>query len=217
MTAPGTSLFVVGANGRTGRLVVAQALAAGHRVTAFVRRTAGLPDHPGLRVVLGDVVRDPLADHLTGHDAVVSALGNGLAPRDGRRPKIVGPALAGVVRAMADAGVARIVGLLSYGAGATRAAAPLGVRALGATVLRRDFADLDAADAAVTGSDRRWTLAHVGALVEGPVTGAATASTGLGRPARYRIRRADVADALLRIAVDDLHPHRRVVLSGAPA
>ena len=49
------NLVVLGATGRTGRLVVEQALAAGHTVTALVRSpeklTAG---HSNLRVVRGE-------------------------------------------------------------------------------------------------------------------------------------------------------------------
>ncbi len=88
-------LLVLGANGRTGRAAVAQARRDGHRVTALVRRTDGLPaGAPALTAVLGDVVedRDAVAVALGGVDAVLPALGNGLRVRDGRRPKIVGRA-----------------------------------------------------------------------------------------------------------------------------
>jgi uncharacterized protein YbjT (DUF2867 family) len=70
-------VVVFGASGRTGRLLVEQALAAGHAVTAFVRDPARLPvTHARLRVVRGDV-RDPqrVAEAVAGQDAVLSALG----------------------------------------------------------------------------------------------------------------------------------------------
>jgi hypothetical protein len=54
-----SNLVVLGASGRTGRLVVEQALAAGHFVTALVRSPEKLTlRHPKLRVVVGDAT-DP--------------------------------------------------------------------------------------------------------------------------------------------------------------
>ena len=48
------NLFVLGATGGTGRLVVDQAIAAGHTVTALVRSPEKLAtSHPNLRVVTG--------------------------------------------------------------------------------------------------------------------------------------------------------------------
>ncbi|MFF7748703.1 NAD(P)H-binding protein [Streptomyces sp. NPDC007971] len=44
-------LFVVGAKGGIGRQVVYRALLNGHRVTAFMRRSEGLPPDPRLTVV----------------------------------------------------------------------------------------------------------------------------------------------------------------------
>jgi uncharacterized protein len=70
-------IAIFGANGRIGRVIVAEALRRGHSVTAAVRS----PDkvrakHPALKVVRGiiDVARSvELA--VQGHDAVVNAVG----------------------------------------------------------------------------------------------------------------------------------------------
>lgn len=71
-------LVVLGANGRTGRLVVQEALAAGDTITAVVRsddKRLGIR-HSNLRVAVGDPC-DPtfLVTIFEGQDAVVSALG----------------------------------------------------------------------------------------------------------------------------------------------
>src|SRR5918998_1077478 len=179
-------IFVVGANGRTGREIVAAALADHHQVTAFVRQTRGLPQTsiPGLRVVTGSVLteQDRLSTALVGHDIVISALGNGLSLRDGRA--------------------------------ASRRHAPWYVRTLATTVLRTDFADLAVADAALRRSDLDWTVAYFGALTDQRSTGAAIAAS-LTRPRHYRIPRIDVASALLRLATDEARIRTRVVLDGA--
>lgn len=71
-------LVVLGANGRTGRLVVQAALEKGMDVTAVVRSTGKKPSiqHDRLKVAVGDPCdRDFLKQVLLGQDAVISALG----------------------------------------------------------------------------------------------------------------------------------------------
>ena len=71
-------LVVLGANGRTGKLVVQEALEMGETVTAVVRSEAKKLDieHNRLQTIVGDPC-DPtfLAKVFTGQDAVVSTLG----------------------------------------------------------------------------------------------------------------------------------------------
>jgi len=69
-------LFIVGATGRTGQLVIEQVIARAHVVTAIVRKPGALPAHDNLRIVTGDPLRiDDLTPHLADHDAVISCLG----------------------------------------------------------------------------------------------------------------------------------------------
>src|SRR5260370_38195694 len=70
------NLVVLGATGRTGRLVVEQALAAVHTVTALVRSPQKLTAaNPNLRVVRGEATdQSALARALHGADAVISTL-----------------------------------------------------------------------------------------------------------------------------------------------
>ena len=74
------NVTVFGATGQIGHLVVADLLAGGHRVTAYVRNPAKLQDaSPGLAIVTGelsDAKRIRGAVH--GADAVISALGPSL-------------------------------------------------------------------------------------------------------------------------------------------
>lgn len=74
-------LVVLGANGRTGKLVLQAALAKDMDVTAVVRSADRAPDlqNARLQVVVGDPC-DPvfIASVFRGHDAVISALGGRL-------------------------------------------------------------------------------------------------------------------------------------------
>ena len=70
-------LLVLGATGATGQLVVSQALAAGHSVTALVRSPEKITTtHPNLTVVKGQPT-DPqdVRRAIAGTDAVISTLG----------------------------------------------------------------------------------------------------------------------------------------------
>jgi len=73
------NIVVLGATGRTGRLVVEQAIAAGHTVTALVRSPEKLAvRNPNLHVVAGQAT-DPsaVARALDRADALISTLGGG--------------------------------------------------------------------------------------------------------------------------------------------
>ncbi|HVQ44406.1 MAG TPA: NAD(P)H-binding protein [Candidatus Saccharimonadia bacterium] len=72
------NLLILGATGKVGRLVVAEALARGHDVTALVRNPAKVAQtHPHLTVITGNL-KDPdvMRQALAGQDAVISALGH---------------------------------------------------------------------------------------------------------------------------------------------
>ena len=101
-------LFVIGATGRTGREIVEQALARGHRVTAFVRspESINLQDER-LTVIEGSALEeDQLANTMQNHDAVISTLG----PRKVFKPgSLLHDSALATTRAMQRAGIKRLV------------------------------------------------------------------------------------------------------------
>lgn len=103
-------IVLLGANGRTGRLVVRQALASGHTVTGLVRSADSLKSfqHERLTVENGDV-SDPafLRRVFRGHDAVVSTVG----PRATSKAacSIYPDSAAAIVEAMLTSGLKRVL------------------------------------------------------------------------------------------------------------
>lgn len=89
-------------------MVVDQLLGSGHSVTAFAHRDGGLPLHPKLTVVVGDVHNTAdVAEALVGSDAVISALGSwGTKTKD-----ILTAGMTNIIPAMQSAGIKRIVSL----------------------------------------------------------------------------------------------------------
>ena len=107
-------VLVVGATGRTGRLLVRGALERGHEVTALVRAPEKLGDLAGgVRVFVGDVLDGGLvSDAADGQDAVLVALGVAMKKGD---PAVNALGTLNVIRSMQRYGVRRLVVLSAGG------------------------------------------------------------------------------------------------------
>ena len=132
------NITVFGATGSIGRLVVEQALAAGHDVTAVTRDAARLTlRHDRLSVVEADPT-DPAAcvPAVKDADAVVVALGAG------RHGGVREAGTRAVVEAMQEAGVRRLVCQSTLGVGSSRGHLTLWWRyVMFGALLRPAFAD----------------------------------------------------------------------------
>src|SRR5712692_10834663 len=102
------NLAVLGATGRTGRLVVEQALAAGHTVTALVRSPEKLTTgNANLRVVTVQATdTSAVSRALEGADAVISTLGG--------KGSVIADSTPAIVEAARQMGVSRVVVLSSF-------------------------------------------------------------------------------------------------------
>ena len=162
-------LFVLGATGRTGSALVAQGLGRGHTVTAFGRSAFDADTSGALQAVIGNPMRaGDLAAALSGHDAVLSALGTrGL----GSTSVLVDSARA-IIEAMRRTRVRRLVVLSSSLVdGRSGWVANLA----GRTLLRHTAEDQRAMETLITGSELDWTLLRPARLVNGALTGDYTA------------------------------------------
>jgi len=151
--------LILGATGKTGTHLLDLALQNSHSVTAFVRSPPKLPqDRTNLTVIQGSPADVPaLAQAMTGHDAVFSAL----APRIGESFKSLSKRVwtmagyaANIVQAMKEAGVRR---LLAFSSGGLFPGQSLFVRMLSFPV-RHHMADLKAMEQAYQASGLEWTL-----------------------------------------------------------
>ncbi|WP_062013468.1 NAD(P)-dependent oxidoreductase [Aureimonas sp. AU4] len=190
-------LLVLGATGGTGRRIVAQALARGHEVAALVRspeKGAGLA---GARIVVGDA-RDEaaLARALEGQDAVISALGTPASPF--REVRFLSEATRVLVKAMATAGVPRLVAITGIGAGDSRGhGGPLFDRVIFPLLLRHVYADKNRQEAIVRASGLDWVLVRPTILNNKPAQGAVRALDDLSGFHGGSISRDDVARFVL--------------------
>ena len=198
-------LAVFGASGRTGRLVVEQALALGHDVTAIVRdpRKLGLR-HPGLRVRTADVT-DPaeLVRLLGGQDAAISTLG----ANNNKTAGIASAAVRAILTALPTTSCDRFVAVSAVPVEPAGRCERLLVRAavtpLLRTVLREVYADLALMEQQLRRSNGvRWTVVRPPRLLNRPFTGSYRRRVGGNVPRGTGISRADLACALLAVLTD---------------
>jgi putative NADH-flavin reductase len=199
-------LFVLGATGGNGTAIIEQALAHGHRVTAFVRSPEKITRTDERLTVVGGDVRDAraLAAAMRGHDAVVTTLG----PRSKRDATLLGEAGRATVTAMKEAGVRRIVAV---------SAALLYPDANFIYVLFRRFftaviRDCAELERAVEAGDLDFTIVRPPRLMNGK-GGREVRVAESGPPSGMMIDRADLASFLLDVVEHDRYPRRVVGVS----
>src|SRR6266849_6666385 len=204
------NLVVLGATGGTGRLVVEQALAAGHTVTALVRSPEKLTlSNPNFRVIAGQAT-DPsvLSRAFDGADAVISALGgNG---------SVISESTRAIVEAAPKAGVRRIVVLSSFLVERDRFD-PV-TRLLTGLAMGSMIKDKSAGEKALRESDLDWTIVYASGLTDGPPSGSVVVLTeGRKWSLSHRIARADVAAWLVQAATSPQTNRRSVSITGGQA
>jgi putative NADH-flavin reductase len=204
-------LLVIGATGRTGRLIVSKALGHGHEVTAFVHRTTPQLTHERLSVVDGDV-RDQVAVSaaVKGHSAVafaISATSGGAG--------VYEEGIANVIYAMAENHAQRLAAVSAAGVfdrGNPRLS--LAFRAHIATTLRKTYDDLEAMERRIMASDLDWTIVRPVGLSDAPATGHYRFSfDGSPLPHSKRISRGDVAALVVKSLETDTYWRRAVVIA----
>ncbi|GGQ05564.1 NAD(P)-dependent oxidoreductase [Streptosporangium pseudovulgare] len=200
-------LVIFGANGPTGRLAVAQALAEGHTVTAVTRRPEVFPlSDPALDVVKADALDPGAVDQaVAGHDAVISTLG---VPYGSEAPTTFSESAKHIVAAMTAHDIRRLVCVTSTGVPMKPPPGETLVyrKVILPTLLRMGrplYEDAARMEEIVAGSDLDWTVLRPSGLFDGT----AVTDYTVGPPqmvGRFTSRR-DLADALVREAVDGRH------------
>ena len=197
-------IVVFGATGGTGQEAVAQALAAGHQVTAVARRSGALHQRPDLQIVVVPDLNSPdLVDRaVSEHDVVISALGtNAKGP-----VSVCTDGIRSIVGAMSRSGVRRLIAVSAYGAADTHDGSlySLVVWATLADKMR----DKEAMERLIQASAVDWTIVRPPALRDRPHTGRYRTGTDLKIRLTSAIPRADLADFLLREATTPSYVHR---------
>lgn len=206
-------IVVFGANGPTGRLLTARAVAAGHEVAAVTRKPESFPLHCDRLTVVGADVLDAAAVDaaVAGRDAVLSVLG---VPYGKEPITTYSDGVTSIVAAMRRHRVRRLVAVSSSaldprpypdaGFLFNRVVQPYVVKVLGRTT----YDDMRRMERAIVASEVDWTIVRPGGLYDLPE---ATDYTLVeGRAEGRFTARADLAASLLRVLDDDRFVHRTV-------
>ncbi len=190
-------ISVFGASGRTGILIVYQALNQGHQVTAFTRRASGVPiRHEKLKIVEGDVLdAGKVMEAVTGQDAVLCALGN-----DKNRPSVMlSEGTRNILRAMEAEGVRRFICMSSAGILGNDGGFWFG-KIIMPLFLRHVFEDKRRQVRVIEESKAEWVIIRPVGLTDSPKTGTYKINPGI--PTSRTIPRADVADFMIRLVTN---------------
>ena len=203
-----STVVVLGATGRTGRIFVQEAVTRGHTVKALVRNVNARLDFPtGVKVIQGDAT-DEISLHqlIEGADVVVSLLGRAKGSSSDLKVKSTRLSLS----VMQRTGVSRFIRLAS---------APFGVHGEGddptggqklLAGLVKVFAgamvrDERKASEDVRNSSVEWTLVRAPILTDAPYPGKYKVGS-LGRKSGRRVSRATIA----RFILDEIENGRHV-------
>src|SRR3954464_14670711 len=206
-------ILVLGATGGTGRLIVSQALARGHEVTALVRSAEKASDLKGAKLIVGDI-RDEnaLREALKGQDAVVSALGTPASPF--REVTLLSTATHALVDAMKAEHVFRLVCITGMGAGESAGHGGfLFDKLIFPLLLRKVYADKDRQEGIVRDSGLDWVLVRPAVLNDKPGRDKIRTLTDLSRFHGGTISREDVAKFVLDQLRADAWLHRSPLIS----
>jgi len=209
------NIVVFGANGPTGLELCRQALAAGHRVTAAVRRPEEfLSQDKALNVVKANVMDgSSLASVIGNADAVLSTLG---APYSRHEIRLYSVATKAIVEAMRASDHCRRLVIVSAGLAARNlpkvrgffqdnVALPILRNVIGRT-LYEDMLRME--DYLATCTDIAWTIIRPGRLING--TGVSEYRLAEDFPVGNVTTRPDLAAAMLAELGPNGHVHKKV-------
>jgi len=190
-------IAVFGATGKTGILIVYQALNQGHEVTAFARDPSKVTiRHTHLRIIRGDVTEmEMVKQAVTGQDAVLCALG----VEKNKPDTTLSEGTRNILTAMESEGVKRFICMSSAGILGNDAGFWFG-RIILPLFLNHIFEDKKRQAEVIKASALEWVIIRPTGLTDSPRTN--TYKINPGVPTSRTVPRADVADFMLKLTTD---------------
>ncbi len=196
-------LIIFGATGKTGKLLVEQALATGNQVVAYVRNPTKLNiESEWLTIIQGELTdEEGIQNAIKEADAVLSTLG----PKGGSKSKPLTRGMEIIIAVMKKRGVRRLIVTSTLNAKDPHDFPDFRAKALVALVklaMRAAYEEIVSAANTVRASDLDWTIARLTLLNNKPKSGKVRAGyLGRGEVGTW-ISRADIADFMLRQVQD---------------
>jgi putative NADH-flavin reductase len=207
-------LAIFGANGPVGRLLTQLAISDGHEISAVTRHPDTFPiHHDRLTVLSGDVFNaNDVARAINGQEAVLSLFG---VPYTRKPVSVYSRGTANILEAMREVGVRRLVCCTSGGTNPKYDPAEGIVFGLIIKPLigRTLYADMRRMEEIVMASDLDWTIARPAQLVDAPAVSAYRVAEKYMIPGMRKTARIDLADFMLKEAVNPGHIRKAVAVA----
>src|SRR5918993_5152934 len=158
-------VLIIGATGATGKILMREALAQGHQVTALARNPSAVaPEDHRLRVLQGNALDVSLVEAaVAGQDAVLVALGT----RSSRPTTLFSESTHNVIAAMDKHGVRRLVCITGIGAGDSKGHVGfLYDRIIRPFVVKNVYEDKNRQEEAIEQSDLEWVIVRPARLTD---------------------------------------------------
>jgi putative NADH-flavin reductase len=204
-------VLIIGPTGATGQILVREALAQGHEVTALARNPSAVaPEDPRLRVLKGNALdASSVEAAVAGQDAVLSALGT----RSSRPTTLFSESTQNVIGAMDEHGVRRLVCMTGVGVGDSKGHVGfLYDRIIRPFVVKNVYEDKERQEEEIKQSDLDWVIVRPAQLTDEPARGEYSVFLK-GSYTATKISRADVVAFMLAQLTDDTYVHKTPVIS----
>lgn len=158
-------VLIIGASGKTGKILVEKALEKKYSVKIYVRDISRVQQLSNIDIIQGQLNEiEKLSTAMDGVDVVLVALGNKITHMSS--PLFV-YAIPNIVKAMKKSGVKRIINLSALGSGVSYKNAGFPCNVFAKTFLKANFEDHANGEGSLYLSDLEWTNIHPALLYTG--------------------------------------------------
>jgi len=201
-------IVIFGATGGIGKQLTEQCLTAGHTVTVLARKPEVLQAFADrITIVQGDLLNaSSVEEAVKGQDVVLSTFG----AKGGKDSDIYPKGIASIMLAMKTQGVSRIVCVTAAPVDDSPELGFFFGKIIKPLFLQKYYDGMKQLEIALRQSDLDWTLVGPGRLTDGPRTGVYRTGETIPKGGS-KISRADVADLLLKEAIDTQHVHKKLM------
>lgn len=201
---------MIGASGKTGKLVVKQLVDKGYSVSALARRAETVKTYgQRVSVVVGDATNlEDLNQALAGQDAVISTIGS----KPMQQTSLETAFIKNLLAAPASKQLKRFIWVSIWGVAASQDKIFGSMKLASKTAIKHIFADKNRAEALLASSQLPFVMVRPGFLSQAPAKGNVQASL-TGENLRHTISRADLAEFMTQQLTSD-HWLRQAPLVG---
>lgn len=216
-------ILLLGATGRTGKHIIAEALKRGHKIVAIARNPQKLKDY-NIEIIQGTPYDfETVEKAIAGCEAVINTLNVSrktdnfwaplAAPKD-----LISKSASNAVKAMEKAGIKRFIALSTTGAGRSWKHIPVILKVIvSISNLKHAFTDHGKQEEILENSNMDYTICRAPMLsTKINDTGATATAEGI-KPASMYLSRNSAAEFFLDIIENNQHIRETISLSNKPA